>query len=473
MNRRQKRIFHIWLTILLLLGASGCMRLGPEYQGPRIGVDIPPRFSNAEANVPSKGLRLNWDELFPGLGLEQVISEIGKSNFDVKMAAQRVIEARLQLRQVQAERFPRLDLKAEAQRQERPIIGIIPGRSFSTKTDTFILSGAASYELDLWGRLARSSEAALARVLEAEENRRTVQLTVEAEAVSRYVKMGIIKRRIDISLKRIANFKKALMTVKGRYKRGLATQMELRKATSALARAKSMLPVLREDLLRSAQELSFLLGRYPKARLVRQIRPEYINQVAQVPEGLPSTLLLRRPDIRAAQNMLRALNAEIGVARANRFPHITLTGTYGYSSSELEVLIGPGSKLWSIAAGLLQPIFDAGRLKAAEKAAVARYNRGVAQYSKTVLNAFLEVENALVTRKEQLERRKMVMQYLTEARAAERLAQSRYTRGLTDYLNLLDSQRTRFEAEDSLALVDLAILTNRVALVRALGGGWK
>ena len=191
-----------------------------------------------------------------------------------------------------------------------------------------------------------------------------------------------------------------------------------------------------------------------------------------VPQGLPSDLLLRRPDIRAAEANLMALNARVGVAKASRFPQITLTGSFGYSSSELDRLFRSESELWNLALGVVQPLFDAGKLKAGQKAAEARYEQGLAEYAKTILTAFSEVESALLTRKEQLERRDRIMNFLMEARATQKVAESRYERGLVDYLTVLDAQQTRFEAEEKLVLVDLAILSNRVTLHRALGGGW-
>jgi multidrug efflux system outer membrane protein len=167
-----------------------------------------------------------------------------------------------------------------------------------------------------------------------------------------------------------------------------------------------------------------------------------------------------------------ALNAQVGVSRASRFPHITLTGAYGYSSDELEGLFQPESELWNIALGIVQPLFDAGKLKAGQRAAEARYQQGVAEYAKTVLTAFAEVESAFLTREEQLKRRDHVVNFVLDARATQRIAERRYERGLVDYLTVLDAQQTRFEAERDLLEVDLAILTNRVTLHRALGGGW-
>jgi multidrug efflux system outer membrane protein len=183
-------------------------------------------------------------------------------------------------------------------------------------------------------------------------------------------------------------------------------------------------------------------------------------------------LLKRRPDIRAAETRLKSLNEQVGVAKADRFPTLTLTGSYGWNSDELSNLLRREHVAWDLTAGIVQPIFDAGRLKARQREAEARYQQGVAEYVKTLLNAFSDVEKALLTRKRQLERRQREIKFLNEARETQRVAQNRYIRGLVIYLDVLNAQVTRFQAEDSLVLVDLAILQNRVALYRALGGGW-
>jgi multidrug efflux system outer membrane protein len=167
-----------------------------------------------------------------------------------------------------------------------------------------------------------------------------------------------------------------------------------------------------------------------------------------------------------------ALNAQVGVSKASRFPRISLTASFGYSSDELDGLFQPESELWSLAMGISQPLFDASKLKAGQRAAEARYQQGVVEYAKTVLQAFSEVENAFLTRQEQLKRRDHVVSFVTEARATQRVAENRYEKGLVDYLTVLDAQQTRFEAERDLLQVDLALLTNRVTLHRALGGGW-
>jgi multidrug efflux system outer membrane protein len=194
--------------------------------------------------------------------------------------------------------------------------------------------------------------------------------------------------------------------------------------------------------------------------------------MAPVPPGIPSDILKRRPDIRASEASLKALNARVGVAKANRFPRLSLTGSYGYSSSELNELLDPTSELWRIAMGLVQPLFDGGTLRARQRAAEARYQQGLTDYAKSLLNAFAEVERALLGRKELLERREKLLVFLAEARAAQEVAQNRYLKGLINYLNVLDAQQSRFTAEQNVVAVDFSLLVNRVNLYRALGGGW-
>ena len=270
----------------------------------------------------------------------------------------------------------------------------------------------------------------------------------------------------------INNYRDSLEVVNRRYERGLVSILDLRQARRTLAQAEARLPSLRQDLGTTQQQLSVLLGRYPKTRQARQHAEDYYKQLDPVPPGLPSDLLLRRPDIRAAEANIRALNARVGERLAARFPRITLTGNLGYSSDELSELFRPESFLWSWAAGLVQPLFNAGKLIARQREAEARYQQGSAEYAKTVLTAFSEVENALLTREEQLQRRERLLNFLEEARATQRVAESRYQRGLVEYLDVLESQQTRFQAEENVVLVDFAILNNRVNLHRSLGGGW-
>jgi multidrug efflux system outer membrane protein len=458
------------ITILFVL--SGCMRVGPDYHRPDTGIQMPAHYEHGSAEIVTPQPDDRWWEVYGEVEINRLVDEVFRNNLDIKKATAGILEVRSKFVQARADRFPSLSLQSQGERQERQIIGIIPGESFSVLSETYTFSLPASFEVDLWGRLARGQEAARADLLQAEENRRTVAQTVVAETISLYLLVESLERRIRIALDKIQSYGQSLAFVEGRYERGLISILDVMQARSALAQAEAILPSLRQDLGITQQKLSVLAGRYPRTITPRLHPEDYYKRLEPVPPALPSDLLLRRPDIRAAEAGLLALNARVGVAKASRFPSISLTGTLGYSSNELDRLFRPESELWNIALGGVQSLFDAGKLKAGQRAAEARYQQGVAEYAKTVLTAFSEVEGALLTRKEQLDRRDRVLNQLMEARRTQKVAKNRYKRGLVDYLTVLVAQQARFKAEEDLVLVDLAILSNRATLHRALGGGW-
>jgi multidrug efflux system outer membrane protein len=463
---------YLLAALAALLALNSCMQLGPDYQRPDGGIQVPASFQYGPGRTEASQLEDRWWEVFGDPELNQLVEEVLANNLDIKKASATILEVRAQFVQARADRFPNLNLQGEAVRQHRQMIGVVPEQSFSVETDVYTVSLPASFEVDLWGRLARAEEAARAGLLRAEENRRTVAQTVVAETISLYLRMESFERGLQITRQLIQTLRRSLTLVESRYERGLASVLDVRQARRTLARAEAVLPSIRQDLGTTQQQLAILLGRYPETGPPRPQPEDYFRRLDPVPPGLPSELLLRRPDIRAAEAQLMALNAEVGVSKTSRFPRITLTGAYGYSSDELDGLFQPKSELWDIALGIVQPLFDAGKLKAGQRAAEARYQQGVAEYAKSILTAFAEVESAFLTREEQLKRRDYVVRFVQDARATQRIAENRYERGLVDYLTVLDAQQTRFEAERDLIEVDLAILTNRVTLHRALGGGW-
>jgi multidrug efflux system outer membrane protein len=432
------------------------MNLGPNYRRPGIGIKVPDSYQHTPAETAMPEPDDQWWRAFNDLELNQLVDEVLKNNLDIKIATAAVLEVRAQLVSTRADRFPQMGVEAGVERRQIPKPSSV---SIDRTSTTYDLALPASFEIDLWGRLARAEEAARANLLQAEENRRTVAQTVVAETVTLYLQMESFERAIEIAERLVESFRRSLTLVESRYKRGLTSVLDVRQARRVLAGAESTLPSLRQDLGITQQALAVLLGRYPETRPPRLQPEDYYNRLAPVPPGLPSELLLRRPDVRAAEDQLVALNALVGVAKASRFPRIVLTGSYGYTSDDLDRLFKPENELWGIALGIAQPLFDAGKLQAA-------------QYAKTVLTAFAEVEGAFLTREEQLKRRKYVVIFLHEAREAQRLAESRYEKGLVDFLTVLDTQRTRFEGERDLVVVDFVLLNNRVNLHRALGGGW-
>ncbi len=471
MNRA---FYYLLLVLAVLLVTGGCMKMGPDYHRPDTGIEVPASYQHGSEHSEALQLEDRWWEVFGDAELNQLVEDVLANNLDIKKATAAILEVRAQLVQTRADRFPSVSLQAGAERQRRPEGVAVPGQPVTPdrESTTYGVSLPASFEIDLWGRLARAEEAAKAGLLQAEENRLTVAQTVVAETIILYLRMESIERGIQITNQLTGTRRRSFTIVQSRYERGLTSVLDVRQARRTLARAEAILPSLRQDLGTTQQQLAVLLGRYPTTGPARAQPEDYFKRLDPVPPGLPSELLLRRPDIRAAEAQLQALSAQVGVSKASRFPRITLTGAYGYASDELNGLFTPESELWNIALGIAQPLFDAGKLKAGQRAAEARYQQGVAEYAKSVLNAFAEVESAFLTREEQLKRRDHIVSFVKDARATQRIAENRYERGLIDYITVLDAQQTRFEAERDLLEVDLTILTNRVTLHRALGGGW-
>lgn len=476
--------------MVMIVIISGCMNLGPDYNKPDIGVASPEQFiSGGVVSEPGAPFDDRWWEVFRNPEINKLVEDVVRNNWDIKKAAARVLEIRANFTQTRADRFPSATWKGSGSRTNKNVDVEIPGPlsigpggqvtvgpsssvSVNADIEQFNLSLPVTFELDLWGRLARAEEAARADLLQAEESRRTIIQSLIAEAVSLYLTIESIERRIQVADLTVQNYRRNLDIIEWRYERGLVDVLSLRQSRRVLAQAETNLPALRQDLGTAQQRLAVLAGRYPETMAPKTHPEDYYKKLDPIPPGLPAELLLRRPDVNAAEAALRALNARVGVAKASRFPVISLTGNFGFASDDLGKLFEPDSQLFSFAMNLAGPIFNAGKLKAVQKASEARYQQGVAEYAKTVLTAFREVEAALLTRKEQLERRELTLNWLQEARAAQRAAESRYERGLTSYLNVLESTRARYVAEESLILIDMAIMTNRVTLHRALGGGW-
>ena len=476
------------IMALMLVCFNGCIKAGPDFAIPETGFKAPGAFVNESAGVQAQEKKaFKDDQWWKSLGDEKLnvlVEEAASANLDVRKAAASVLELQAALKSARADRFPSLSLKADASRQEQTVTksnlvfnkGKLGYESYddAVTTDSFSLMAAAGFEPDLWGRLARSEEAARASLLAVEENARAVLRTVIAATVNSYLDAEALQRRIRITEKSIEGYKRNLELVRLRYEGGLTSVLDLRQARRALAQAEAGLPSLKMQLGIQLNSLAILLGRYPDMAPPSTPSDNYFEtkNLEEIPAGLPSELLLRRPDIRSAQASLKAANARIGAARAARFPSLNLTGSAGYVSDELGLLIQPESALWNVAAGLTAPVFNAGKLKAAEDSARAAYEQQAVSWAQAVLEAFREVENALLSRVQLRERRERLMEYVKEAGATLEVAENRYKRGLVDYISVLDARQAAFSSEHELVAAELAILQNRVALHKALGGGW-
>lgn len=455
-------------AIALSLFLCGCLNLGPDYQRPDLGVQPPPSYQYAPSDTQALLDGDRWWEIFGDSELNQLVEEVLTHNWDLKQAAARVLETRARYVRTRADRFP--TVRVSGLRDRRQVAG---GQSQDgVIVDSYDLAAPAAFELDLWGKLKKASQAAWQDILSEEDARRTVAQGVVAEAITLYMEMEAVERRLQIAEQSIKAFRQSLQFVETRYKRGLTSVLDVRQARRVLAGAEILVPQLDQELGILQQQMAVLAGRYPETAAPRWQPEDYYRRLAAVPPGLPSDLLWRRPDLRAAEARLKSLNELVGTAKAARFPTLTLTGSYGWSSEDLSNLLRSENAVWNLTAGIVQPVFDAGRLKAGQREAEARYLQGVAGYVRTVLDAFAEVERALLTRQQQMDRRNREVVFLEEARATQQVAENRYVRGLVNYLDVLNAQITRYQAEDSLALVDLALMQNRVELHRALGGGW-
>jgi multidrug efflux system outer membrane protein len=465
----KKWILLFSLTSIMFTGLTGCINLGPDYQRPDLDIEIPESYQNDPTQQTARPIvEDRWWQDFGDPELNQLVEEVLARNWDVKQTAARILEARARYVQVSADRWPQVDF--DYRWDKRRVGGISVGRGETITTHQ--VSFPALFEIDLWSRLAKASKAAWKDILVDEENRRTVVQTLVAETINLYLQIEAVERRLQIAYESINAFRRSLLFVETRYRRGLISVLDVRQARRILAGAEALVPEFQLQLGISQQQLSVLLGRYPETRPARSQPEDYFRRLEPIPPGLPSTLLLKRPDIRAAETRLEALNEQIGAAKAARFPAITLSGSYGWNADGKDRLFKAESVIWNFARGVVQPLMDADRIKARQRAAEAQYQQAISDYADTVLNAFAEVEGALLTRKKQLERRQREIKFLEEARATQRVAQNRYLRGLVQYLDVLDAQQTRFQAEDNIVLVDLTILTNRVNLHRALGGSW-
>jgi multidrug efflux system outer membrane protein len=466
-----KTLYNYIVIIFIGLLLPACT-MGPEFERPDLDISPTGIFLNTPKYSAEFQELNNWWLIFDDPEINQVVNNVVKNNLDIQKAAARVLEIQSVFIQTQADRYPTLGLNIEASRTSQGGVNPLTGTVNTRIYDVYNLSLPASFELDLWGRLARSTEAAKAQLLSAEENRRTIVQTMIAEAVTLYLNIESIERQIQVNQTSVDAYRKSLEIVEGRYRRGLTNILDVRQASRILAQAESQLPALTAALGIQNQSLAILQGQYPKNKTAKDQAVDYFRLPPEIPPGLPSDLIKRRPDIVAAEGFLHSACAQIGVAKAARFPQIKLTGAFGYASDELNSLFDPQSELWSIAAGGMQSVFDAGKLAANQRAAQARYEQAHTAYAKTVLLAFGEVEGALLNRKEKIDRRNRLLEYRDEASATLDVANDRYGRGLVDYLTILDAQQVRVNAELQLIAVEYEILSNHVSLCRALGGGW-
>jgi NodT family efflux transporter outer membrane factor (OMF) lipoprotein len=344
-------------------------------------------------------------------------------------------------------------------------------------TDLYQAGFDANWEIDLFGRVRRSIEAAEADVAAAVEDRRDALVTLLSEVARNYVELRSFQRRLDIARANLKAQQDTLDLTNARFKANLISDLDVARADAQVATTAAQIPALEAQRNTAAHRLGVLLGQPPASLLDELIGPAADTAIPvgppEVPPGLPSDLLRRRPDVRRAERQLAAATARVGVATADLFPRFSLTGSLGLQSDTFRDLGDSGSRFYSIGPSVSWPIFDAGRIRAQVRAENARQEAAVVTYEQSVLTALEDVENALVNHGKEQQRRDALRRAVAANRRSVEMATQLYDRGLTDFLDVLEAQRALFASEDALAQSDRTISTSLVALYKALGGGWE
>ena len=465
--------FAIACAAVLLAGCT----VGPNYRRPSIQT---PAAFRAPAPLPpgesSSLADLKWFEVFKDEKLQELLRTALAQNYDLRDAVARVEAARANLGITRSDQYPNFGAEANITTTRFSRSGSLPlpaavvpaqNRTFGTAALDLL-----SFEVDIWGRLRRATEAARANLLSAEETRQAVITTLVSDVATAYFNLIELDSEFDISRQTLATRQASLDLIKSRQTGGVATLLDMRQGEELVYTASETIPVLQQQIEQTENTISLLLGNNPapiargKSLTEQQLPPE-------VPAGLPSALLERRPDIRAAEASLIAANAEIGVAKAAYFPQISLSGFLGGQSNQLSSLFSKPNGTWSFVPQVTQPIFTAGRLKSNVKLAEALHQSALVQYEKTIQTAFTEVSDALIAHQRVRESREQQELLVAALQDRTRLAYVRYRGGVDTLLDALDADRDQFQGELDLAQLRRNELLSVVQLYKALGGGWQ
>ena len=447
------------VLLLLSLTLAACAAVGPNYQKPVVAV--PEQWYGTTGTADEKSIaETAWFDLFGDPALRTLIEEALKNSPDVRIAAARIEEARARYGIAGAARYPDVDYQVRG--------GF--GREGGDTGAAVAANVGAAWEFDLWGRIRRLNEAARAQYLASEEGRRAVQLALVSEVAAAYFDLRELDAELEIARKTVGAFQNTVDLFNNRLRGGTASGLETSRAEALLANAATQIPLIERDIVATENQLNVLLGRLP-GPIARGTALNEQPLPTDVPTGLPSALLLRRPDVRAAEQALIAANANIGVAEAAFYPTLSLTGLLGVQSSDLSELFTEG-RVWNIQAGLLGPIFNAGRLRNQRRVAVAQFDAALAQYEQTVTRALADASTSIVTLEKLAAAETQRDRALHANEEAVRLVNLRYESGFSAYFEVLDAMQQLFIAQNNSVRTRRDRLVALVQLYRALGGGW-
>lgn len=461
------KLAHTFASLAMVILLGGCT-LHPKYVRPPASAPGIYRGERPQdAQMRSIGDE-KWWEIFQDPTLQQLIRIALEQNYDLRIAASRVVQAQEQLGITRANQFPVVygETGATVLRSAKNKLQ----QAYQLNAEQLDL--ATTWELDFWGKFRSATEAARAQLLATDWGERSVRGTLVADVATAYFQLRELDLELQISRRALTSRQQSLQLVSTQEQHGAASMLAVREAQQLVYTASSEIPNLEQRIQQQENLLSILLGRYPEAIprgkvLTEQFHPPHI------PAGIPSSLLERRPDIVQAEQQLIALNAQVGVARAAYFPQIVLTGSGGTQSTALAGLFSGPAGIWTFAAGLTQPLFTAGRIKSGVKLAEAERQEAVLVYQQTIREAFREVSDALIAYQKSEETRAQLELLAAAAADGARLSRMRYKGGATSYLEVLTSETNYLAAELSLAQARLGELQAMVSLYQALGGGWQ
>jgi multidrug efflux system outer membrane protein len=455
------------LLLLLALSLSACM-VGPDYRRPDIEAPAAWRVDKAEAGEISN---LAWWEQFQDPVLARLVGQALENNKDLEIATANVDQAFAQYGITRAAQWPQVDAGASASRQRlSETAGPVPPPAGRQVVKDFDASLSASFEIDVWGRLRRASESARASLLASEEGRRTVLMTLVSTVASAYIQLRALDRQLDIAQRTSQSLGEAARLQQLRFNEGAVPESDYRQAESQYQTAAAQVPELERQVARQENFISVLLGRNP-GPIARGREIEALLFPA-VPDGLPASLLERRPDIRQAEQNLIAANANIGVAKAAYFPRISLTAAFGFESAALSGLFNRTSKTGAIGADVTLPIFNAGRIRNQVAQTEAFQREALSTYQKSVIVGFQEVENALIDRTKFSQAREVQASNVAALQRFRDLAALRYKEGATIYLEVANAEQSLFNAQLAYVATQSQLFQSYANLYKAMGGGW-
>lgn len=450
---------------------TACANLAPEYQRPAAPVAAAWPSGEATQAAGRSAADLAWPDFFVDARLRSVIEASLANNRDLRVAALQIEQARALYQVQRADRFPTVEAAATMDAQRTPA-SLAPSGQATTSRQYEAGIGFSRYELDFFGRVRNLNEQALQAFLATEEARRSVHISLVAEVANVYLTLAADRERLQLARRTFDSQDASYTLIRRRFEQGAASQLDLRRAQTTVDTARSDVARFTRLVAQDENALALLVGAPLRAEwLPEALAP--VASLADVPTGVPSDVLQRRPDIRQAEHRLQAAHAVIGSARAAFFPSVTLTAAGGVASVELSELFRGGAGAWSFVPRIALPIFDGGRNRATLQAAEVGREIALADYERAIQGAFREVADALAARGTLGQQLDAQQSFVDAAVDSQRLSDIRFREGAESYLAVLDAQRSRYAAEQDLIGLRLQRLANQVTLYKVLGGGWQ